>query len=392
VDIGRRRAGFRWGLTGLTAAFMSGTVILALRTHHPGDLASIPQVTAFALVGFLIVRARPQNSVGWLFCGFAFVVTEILFARNYATYALRTNPSMPGGNLAAWFGVWPIEVVVCLISAALILFPHGSPPTRRWRVVVLALVLESAVQLVLSFGWDVNLTRSFNFPEAAHPLALPGLETARHMYSALQSFSMFWLLIAAASMIRRYRLAGYEERAQLKWVMYSVAALGIAMAIGLNLLDYKSLIFFTLISPLIPIAAGIAILRYRLYDIDRIINRTAVYGLVTGVLIAVYFALVLVIQEVSPLESHSSIAVAGSTLAIAALFRPLRVRVQDLVDRRFNRSRYDAVQTLQEFSAHARNEVDLDALSHALVNVVSRTMHPRTVALWIRSDPSPPPS
>jgi hypothetical protein len=373
------------GTVALAFLFLCGTVALAVANHHPGDLASIPQVSAFALIGLLITRARPQNAVGWLFCALALLIAELLCARNYALYSLRTAPgSLPGGDTAAWLGVWPIELTTGLIAAALILFPHGSPPTRRWRVVLWIIAIETAVQTLLSFGWDVNLTQPYNFPEAASPLSLPGPGSAQGLYGALQMFSVLWLLIAVVAMVRRYGRAGQQERAQLKWVMYSMAALGGGMVAALATLDYKAVVVFTLVSPLIPLSAGVAIMRYRLYDIDRLINRTAVYALVTGLLLAAYLGLVLLIQTIVPLGDNSSVAVTISTLAIAALFRPLRINVQKVVDRRFNRSRYDATKTLQEFSVRARDEVDLDALSAALLTVVGKTMNPKTASIWLR--------
>ena len=374
-----------WGSLAISLMLLAGTVIFAVPNHRFGDLGSTTQIISFGLVGVLITRARPRNAVGWLFCALALLIAELMFARNYAIFALRTHPGgLPGGDVAAWFGVWPIELTTGLIVSALVLFPHGSPPTPRWRYLVWAIGIVTAVQTVLSFGWNVNLSQPYNFPEATPPIALPGLRVIRGVYGGLQTLSIVWLLSAVVAMIVRYRRADNSVRAQLRWIMFAVVLLGVGMALAVVTIDYNAVIVFTVLSPLIPISAGIAILRYRLYEIDRIINRAAVYAVVTGLLVSAYFGLVLLFQEISPLANHSSFAVAMSTLALAALFRPLRTRVQKVVDRRFNRSRYDAVQTLQEFSVRARNEVDINTLSVALLSVVKTTMNPRSASIWLR--------
>jgi hypothetical protein len=387
----RRPALVAWGSACLSLLTLTGGVILAIFNHHLADLSSIPQVVAWALVGAIITTARPRNVVGWLFCALALVIAELICARNYAIYALRTDPGgLPGGNIAAWLGVWPIELTSGLVATALVLFPNGAPPTRRWRFVVAGIAAGTIVLTILSFGWDVNVTIPYNFSEATFPFSLPGLRSARAVYGALGVLSPVWFLTAAAALVRRYRLAGNEVRTQLKWVMYAVAFLGGAMVVAVFTLDYKAVIVFSMVAPLVPITAGIAILRYRLYEIDRIVNRTVVYVIVTGLLAGAYFGLVLLIEAVSPLTNDSSIVVAVSTLAIAALFGPARTRIQLLVDRRFNRVRYDATRTLQEFSVRARDEVDIDALSAALLSIVTRTMNPESVAIWLKpSVPTP---
>ncbi|HET7483560.1 MAG TPA: hypothetical protein VFK89_11940 [Actinomycetota bacterium] len=377
-----------WGSSALTFVLLCGMSVFAVADHRYGDLGGVLQILAFAAVGLLITRARPRNAVGWLFLGLGFLIAELVFARDYAIYALRVNPgSLPGGNIAAWFGVWPIELITGVVALALILFPHGTPPTRRWRLLVAAIVIGTAGQTILSAGWNVNLTVPFNFPEATHPLSLPGLSFVRPVYGALQTLTILWLLSTVVAIAVRYRRGDYTERTQLKWVMSAVALLGVGMALAVLILDYRAVIVWTLISPLVPISAGVAIRRYRLYEIDRIINRTAVYALVTGILVGAYLGLILLIQTVSPLGNHSSAAVALSTLATAALFRPVRARVQTLVDRRFNRSRYDAAQTLTAFAARVRNEVDIYAWSDELLSVVNATMSPRTVSIWLRPNP-----
>lgn len=375
-----------WGGVGVSLALIVGGLVLGITGHDASSFLDLPLVVAFAVVGAVVAGARPRNAVGWLLCAEGLIVAELICAQNYATHALKVAPgALPGGDIAAWLGVWPIELSFAPLLLALLLFPDGRPPTPRWRVLVWLITLQMVVQTALSFGWDVNLTVAYNYPEAHFPFSLPGLHVARAIYGALSSLSVFAIPVVLIAMVRRYLGAGRDQRLQLKWLLFAVALLGVVFIPWLMLKSEEAVVPFTLLSPLIPVAAGVAILRYRLYDIDRVISRTVAYVLVTGVLAALYLGLVLGLSVVSPLAKDSPAVVAVSTLMVAALFRPLLTRVRSLVDRRFNRARYDAARTLEGFARRLGSEVDITSLQHELTAVVARTVQPAAVSLWIRA-------
>lgn len=342
----------------------------------------MPLAAAFAIVGAVIVSSNPRNSVGWLFCVLAFVVGELEAAQGYATYALVTRPeSLPGADLIAWLGVWPIECTSGLLVLSIVLFPHGRLPSPRWRPAAGMVVVLSGALTLLSFFWNVNLTN--NFPQAHMPFVLPGLATARAFYPPIQGISILLFLVPVAATAIRYRRGSHEERLQLKWLLLAVVVLGVSLVVaGFGVPDPH--IVFSLTAPGIPIAAGVAIQRYRLYDIDRIISRSLGYAAVTALLAGLYFGLVLLVSVVSPLATDSPVVVAVSTLLVAAAFGPVRRRIQSLVDRRFNRARYDAARTLDDFATRLRDEVDIGSLSRDLVEIVDRTFQPETLTLWLR--------
>jgi hypothetical protein len=352
---------------------------------------------ASSTVGTLIVRRHPRNTVGWLLITLALVLAVSIFAEGYAD-SDKTPPFRPGATLATWFSTWASSAWIVIAAVFLpLMFPDGKPP-RGWRWVawvgVFSLVAGSAAAALKAGPLDAEVK-----PPIQNPIGLGG--AAGDVLAALASLATIALVPAiagaGAALLLRLRRARGEERQQVKWFVYmcalmvggfGVAALadpfqgeamgGIVGAVG----------WFTALITLafgLPAAAGIAVFKYRLYDIDLVIRRTLVYAALTATLAGAYLGSVLLLQlALSAVTSGSSLAVAVSTLAVAALFRPARARIQAAVDRRFYRRRYDAAATLEQFSARVRQQVDLDALCGELRSVVADTMQPAHVSLWLR--------
>jgi hypothetical protein len=356
-------------------------------------------VAAFATVGAFVIQRRPGNKIGWVFLAIGVAVSVRVAAAQYAEYSLLTRPdSLPGGTYAVSVGEAMSPLMFAVLGLALLLFPDGRPPTRRWRKLLWILgaaALAGAVGLGLRPGHFVDAD---SFEAFSNPL---GVGSDPDPFEALGGLA--WLLVTCGlvacgvAMVRRMRRAHGIERLQLKWIAFAASL----FAVGFLVI---SISFFVEISGssidslrtavlglgfcAIPVAAGIAILRYRLYDIDVVINRTLVYGALTATLAGVYIGSVLLLQLLlRPLTADSNLAIAGSTLAVAALFRPARARIQGAVDRRFFRRKYDAARTLDRFGAHLRDEVALDSLSAELRAVVADTMQPSHVSLWLRAGP-----
>jgi hypothetical protein len=347
----------------------------------------------FVALGLIVVHRRPGNPVGWIITVTGITASVADFVESYAVYTLSTHPgSLPGGSVMAWLSAWIYIPVLFAAPAVLFLvFPDGSLLSRRWRPVfwlviltTLATITTSAFQPVLSdppFEGVVN-PLDFSPPRALlEPLSYvgwPGMAAS--------------FLVAAVAMILRLRRAWGVERQQLKWLAAAAAVLPLASTSGVLLyyLGYDSIAGFLTFSPIVLIflAAGYAILRYRLYDIDFIINRALVYGPLTAVLLTAYFGGVAITQVVfrtlTGQEQPSQFAVVLSTLAIATMFNPLRRRVQASIDRLFYRKRYDATKALEGFSTMLRDQTDLDELNDGIVTLISDTMQPEHVSLWLR--------
>jgi hypothetical protein len=349
---------------------------------------------SFSVVGTLIASQRPENPIGWIFLVVGFLQGLLSAADQYAFYALLTNPgALPLGGEASWLGQWIWAPGLGLILVFLpLLFPDGHAPSHRWRPV--------GWLGGLSIGLTVVSSMILLWPERG-PALLTGDENPSHVVHVLVDFTAVPMLFVAGlgaviSLVVRFRRARGDERQQIKWFA-SAAALSLLWIFVLEqstlsgLPEAIAVLSGLLVLPSIPIATGIAILRYRLYDIDRIINRTLVYGSLTATLVALYFGGIVVLQRVFVLLTgqQSTLAVVASTLAIAALFVPLRRRVQGFVDRRFYRRKYDARKTLEAFSTKLKNETDLESLNNDLVSVVRETMQPAHVSLWLRPDTVP---
>jgi hypothetical protein len=380
----QRRAGrLAWPLLGVAGALMAAALVVGLTGGEGWNqkLGTIPVALAFAVVGAL-VAARTGNRLGWLFLavGMAGAVSDAALA-----YAARVPAAeLPGAAWVGWIFTVFLGPVAPLFFLTVLLFPDGRPPSRRWWPVVWVAIISALAQMVTVALSNANF--SSNFPKLRDPVTVVApLGTA---YNLAAELSLPVLLAGVIAMIVRFRRSGREERLQLKWFMYASAVAVVAVLADAQF-SSGPLPAFDIAFPLIPAAVGVAILKYRLYDIDRVISRTLAYTIVTGLLVGVYAGLVLLATQVFGL--HTPVAVAAATLAAAALFAPLRSRVQRLVDRRFNRVRYDADQMVTAFAARLRDAVDLGAVQADLVAVVNRAVEPAHISVWIASSrPGPP--
>jgi hypothetical protein len=363
------------------------------------EVALIPLVLStavpFSTVGAFVASRRPENPIGWLFMAFGAAAALRFTGSQYATYALLTHPgSLPAGDFIASFAVHLWHPGLGFLVFSFLLFPHGRLPSHRWRFVAWLSAISCAAALI-SGMLEYEFLREYTWPEDltyVKPLFTgPVTEGAATVFWYSSMIILAMLFASGGSLVLRLRRSVGEERQQLKWVVYSVALLAsLVPSTILVIIVLQSLedvrVFFAVLFPLIPISVGIAILKYRLYDIDVIINRTLVYGSLTAMLLAVYFGGIVVLQRVfvALTGEKSTLAVVASTLLIAALFNPLRHRIQAFIDRRFYRRKYDARKTLDAFSAKLRDETDLDALRDDLVGVVRETMQPAHISLWLR--------
>jgi hypothetical protein len=383
---------------GSTVAFSAAGFGLTLACGHiaapPGaddPLSLTAAASAIALpfgaVGALLIVRRPENAMGALFCAVGLLFATASLATGWCAYDVY-GAGLPAAGLAAWLAT--CMVTIPLFTAPLLLlllFPDGRLLSLRWRPVALGVGLFGMAALVV----DSLQPGPFDgWPTVANPLALSG--AAGRAVTKLQPligipFCVLFLTAAGCLVLRLRRSRGLE-RQQIKWVVYAACLTATAFIVSIaseSAIEQEA--FWLGMAGLggMPVAAGVAILRYRLYEIDRVINRTLVYALLTACLVAVYVGAVLVLQALlSPVTSGSHLAVAVSTLVVAAIFGPARSRIQRWVDRRFYRRRYDATRTLEAFSAQLRDEVDLDALAQQLHAAVSETMQPERVSLWLR--------
>jgi hypothetical protein len=381
-----------WSLSVASAAF--GLFLLYLNGSFAPffeDSLGVDAVAAvaFPTVGVIIASRRPRNPIGWIFCLIGLSLGIATFAAQYAVYALVTEPgALPVGVFAAWLGTWIwMPGIILGTTFLLLLFPHGRLPSRRWRPVAwtstCAVALGVAVLMVLP--WDrlhVDLPAENPFEiEAARTIEIA-------VFVAWIGVGMTTMALSVLALILRFSRSRGVERQQLKWFVYTgVLTVVLFFCPLVPALSNLGSILQILAAPLLPVAAGVAILRHRLYDVDTLINRTLVYGLLTVSLVLVYGGGVVVLQQlfVALTGQGSQLAIVASTLAIAALFGPLRRRIQVLIDRRFYRRKYDATKTLDAFSFRLRNQTDLDALSVDLVAVARDTMQPAHASLWLRS-------
>ncbi len=354
-------------------------------------------LVTFSTVGAVIAARRPDNAVGWSFSAIALALGVAFAAQFYADYTLVAAPgSLPGGAVAVWLSLWMPVLALVAATFFCLLFPDGNPPSHRWRWVGW-LAVVGGVLLMLGLSLTPGTLDERNYPGARNPVGVEG--TGRFlegMDTVGTGFALLGLLLAVVSMIVRFRRSIGVERQQLKWVVYAgaVAAGGFALTLFLSGPLANAVFAAAFLAFIgVPVAAGVAIMRYRLYDIDLLINRTLVYGGLTATLALLYFGGVTATQAIfralTGQEQQPQLAVVISTLLIAALFNLLRRRIQSFIDRRFYRSKYDARKTLEAFSAKLRDETDLDALSDNLVGVVQETMQPAHISVWLRPDPHP---
>jgi hypothetical protein len=370
---------------------------------------------AYPAVGALIASRLPTNPIGWIFCGLGVIYVTRRFTTAYGDHFSLESVALPWGEFAAWYSTWIGFAGPTLAVFLMLLFPGGRLPSRRWRIVVWLTVLGAAMSAI-GFAFMPGILPTHT--HLVNPFEIVGV-----IYGKLTTYQFFGvsrllgmtllstgLLAALFSVILRLRHARGDDRQQIKWFLF--AAVPLTVLGTLDQLDTIVTLFTTdfmfrpvyilyswgllvlvvyvqvLALLLVPICTYIAILRYNLYDIDVVVNRTLVYGSLTATLVALYFGGIVVLQRVfvALTGQKSTLAVVASTLLIAALFTPLRRRIQAFIDRRFYRKKYDARKTLEAFSVKLRDETDLEALNDNLVGVVRETMQPAHVSLWLRSE------
>jgi hypothetical protein len=393
----RTSARLAWLACGLALLLLAaGLVLLWASPDGPlpeGDRSRLEQAITLVsllgppLLGGLLAARRPSNPYGWLWVAYGLGWAVVGFTNAYVTYVSASGTEVLGwANLIGWVNGFAFVSLLGLTALILLLFPDGRPPSRRWRWMVWAIGVLVVVTTIAA-----ALLPADEGEPIQNPLAAEGsIEAVADAVANVGITALFLaILVAAGSLLWRFRRARGLERQQLKWLAYGGAFLAAYIA-----LDLVSLAPAGLVDALIEaltfgalyVGVGMAVLRYRLYDIDRLINRTLVYGLLTAVLGAVYAAAVLVLGQLfgGVGGDPPSWAVAGATLAVAALFQPARGRTQAVVDRRFNRRKHDTAKTIQSFSTRLRDQIDLDTLSAELLAVVDQTMEPTRVSLWLR--------
>ena len=369
---------------------VASLVLLALSATAP-----LPEVHGFrgataifglteGALGLAITFRQPRNAVGWIFLVSGACAGSYELAQMYSAYAYFVHPGLPGGEWAAWLGSWLWLPTTGLIPTFLFLvFPDGRLPSPRWR----------PVAWYAAFALGI-----FTSTVALLPGPLPGLPSVRNPLSPfpgelaigdvlLPLFALLFVavILSIAALVRRFRRSRGVERLQTKWIAYASGLYAVGVFLDSNFVYKPFEIIDLLLINTIPVAAAVAIFRYRLYDIDLLINRTVVYALTTAAIGAGFFGGIVMSQSVlRPMTGGSEVAVAVSTLASFALFQPFRRRIQSSVDRRFYRARYDAGRMLDAFSGQLANEVDLDALRGDLLTVVADTMQPVHASLWLR--------
>jgi hypothetical protein len=412
----RTAAWLAWWLAGLSLAMSAASAALYIATPSvqppsnwgtggdSGVLIFVLPFLAFPLVGALIASKRPENPIGWICLAVGIIWMILPLSTAYGVYGLVVRPgSVPFPAAIGSLGEWIWAPAVGLIGIYLILlFPDGRLPSRRWRP--LAWVSGVAIILV-SAGSALTPGPMEGLPGIRNPFGLEKYPWVADATLSLTLLLPLCMLASAVSLVLRFLRSGGEQREQIKWLAFAASILGLGFAsyvIPGNILPedaggadplWENLLedAVTLSFAGVPVAVGIAILRYRLYEIDILINRTLVYGSLTATLVAIYFGGIVVLQRLFVVLTgeRSTLAVVASTLLIAALFNPLRRRIQSFIDRRFYRSKYDARKTLDAFSAKLRDETDLEALNNDLVGVVRETVQPAHTSLWLRPDTTP---
>jgi hypothetical protein len=380
-----------WALTlsGLAAVFWLDQLLRQAGrpelTIHVQELTYVAVVVGMATIGAVLAGRRPRHPVGWLMLALALSVTVDGVTDTYARYGLLASPgAVPAVRqvrvLGDTFAVWP-----ACIGFILLLTPTGSLPSARWRwwarIAAVAPVLWQASVL------GIETVRVPPFYSFRNPFYVPALATPASILAfPLVLVTLVSVVVGGASLVVRFRRARGEERQQLRWVTLAavVAAAGIPVAVVGISIDSAAVVGAAVLgaAAVLFLAIAAAILRYRLYDLDRVISRTLAYGLLTLLLAGGYAVVALGLGQL--LGRDSSLAVAGATLAVAAAFQPLRRRIQAAVDRRFNRRRHDAARTIAAFSTRLRDQVDLDGLTAEVLGVVDQTMQPTRASLWLR--------
>jgi hypothetical protein len=389
----RTPAGLHPVIIGCACALM-----LAVATVIPASAYSERTITvlfslfaaSYVVVGALVSARRPDNPMGRLMLVIGTLCSIAIVLGAYAGYALVARPARPLGEIAAWVTSWLFWPALAGVVLMVLIFPEGraSGRLRTWTARSCA-----AGAVAVSVGTALTPGPMDGFGDVANPLAVPEVASVLRVVTvASTAIVVGAFLVALGSVFSRRRRAVGAERGQLSWLAYATVLMVLAQGTNVPLFGLDDSLFglLAVVVAIIafPAAVAVAILRHRLYDIDRLISRSLTYGLLTATLVAAYLGLVLVLRVLlEPVAGASDLAVAASTLAVAGLFGPARRRIQQVVDRRFNRRKYDPTRTSESFSARLRHEVDLEAVRADLEAVVRATVEPTHVTLWVRGAP-----
>ncbi len=384
-----RLAPFAWIPTATIIVVGLVFMLLSLTTDvgRSADAAGTATVLIMALtllpIGALVARRQPENPIGWVFTATSFFWALGFIAYEYALYAYIVRPGTPGLKVAAWIEAWFwFPALMMPFTLLLLLFPDGHPPSRRWRP-LLGVILAALVIGTIGAALTAGTLSAIEFADIDNPLGVGGAKIVSLVAMVVLAVAA---ILSFASLVVRLRRASGREREQLRFVAraFAVCVVLVITAFAIPSDNWSWPVVVLAIAG-IPIATGVAVIRHQLWDIDFIVRKTLVYGGVSALLAGLYFGIVIGLQAVfSSFTRGNDLAIAGSTLAVAALFRPVRARIQAFVDRRFYRRRYDADQTLAAFSARLRDEIDLETLGSDLGTVVRDTMQPTHVSLWLR--------
>jgi hypothetical protein len=386
-----------WSVVTLYVAGMAGLILLERRFGLQGqdsveDLATLGGLGMFAVVGALLVAKRPANPIGWIVSA-ASLVVPVAAGETYAAYVMTTRGRPDWlAVVGVWANSWYWFVFIALAFIFLPLyFPDGRLLSRRWLPLVVLAGVETVILVVLGMLADTLRGQNVDY-RIENPIGIEGLAPVEELpfFGVMSVPLVIGCVGAVAAVATRFRRSSGVERLQMKWFLYAAAPI-----VTFPVTDYLPRIvgdlFFGWLLIGLPTAIGIAVLRYRLYDIDLIINRTLVYGALTVLLALVYFGGVATTQTffraLTGQDQQPQLAIVVSTLVIAALFNPLRRRIQAFIDRRFYRRKYDAKKTLEAFGARLRDETELERLSGDLISVVRETLQPSHVSMWLRPSP-----
>ena len=392
-----------WAIAAVSLAGFAAAWVLAAHNrdllHITADSGPDRFLVAYPVVGAVLASRRRSNPIGWFVLGMGLVAACRGLAGEYALDTLTGTARPAAGVWAAWFVSWSLTLVFPggLLLFVLLLFPNGRPLTARWRVLGWIAAGLSLVYLVFTWLDPDPVALGGGLPSVPNPTGVPGwirMGRPSAVGNGAWALGFACLLVAAASVILRYRRSAGEERLQLKWFAYA-AALDLGLLgplVPLSSVSHAGQLGFDVavvagIGLALPLAIGVAVLKYRLYAIDKIISRTVAYALVTGLVVGVYLGCVALLTDVLPVRGNVGVAVA--VLVAAALFNPLRRRVQAVVDRRFDRARYDAERVVARFTVQLREQVDLDVLGADLLGVVHHVLAPEHLGLWLNGTAGP---
>ena len=346
------------------------------------DVGLMVTFAAFPVMGALIVARHPRHVLGWIFLGLGALSGLGVAGNAYANAAFAEGHDLPVAGFGAWLeGWWWYPTFGSIPTFVLLLFPTGAPPSPRWRVAVWITGISMAMITLPSMLQEHVVADAYVWE---NPIGISSIQNVEEQFGFAIIGFLLSAILGVASLVVRFLRARGEERQQVKILMFSGAMGALLLTLGDVLLLPSFVFALAVIS--IPVAIGIAILKYRLYDIDVVVNRALVYGLLTGILAAAYLAIV---TGASTFAGDSNLSVAAATLAVAGLFQPLRRRIQGFIDQRFYRRKYDAARTVESFTQRLRDEVDLETLRLDLTGVVAETMQPRFVSLWLRPSREP---